>query len=93
MRQLTMQRPRVERIPSPFASLPRSKRSSIEKEFRQFFSVCADTQNSQEELWAYNHLKRIHLETISSDRGPSLMKAMEWAAREEYLEETADPRG
>lgn len=64
---------------NPFAGLPADERMCSERTFVELFNLAADTLDEREEAWAYEHMRQMHLEAVSDDRGPGLYEAMSWA--------------
>ena len=84
-----MQRLVIPVIPSPFRSMSfesEQTRSRTEETFLTFFALCADTENDDEEAWAYEQLKALWLQAIAGqdDRVPELFMVMSWAAQRLY---------
>jgi hypothetical protein len=86
MTRLAMQR---VVIPNPFRSMrftSDTERSVKERGFLELFQVCADTENDDEEAWAYEHLKALWVKAIAGqdDRVSGLFTVMSWAAQRLY---------
>lgn len=65
--------------------MSKSERSRRESAFKSFFQIAADTEDEREELWAYQKLKALWIDSVQVGHGDdhvaSFFEAMQWAAQ------------
>lgn len=70
--------------PSPFSRATKPERELLETSFGELWMLIVETENDDEELWAYGKLRALFLDNVVHD-DQAWFEAMAWAA-ERWIE-------
>jgi hypothetical protein len=69
---------------SPFSRLTRSECAELERRFLEFWVLCVETEDDDEEAWAFGQMRALWFEHAASADAADWFSAMEWASERLY---------